>query len=222
MRQPSLFLLKLPEKGWTKNAVLFPVQARGRGVILATCAHTVNHIEGQYNLIICDTDGNELPEGPPIKTMLLPPELGADLALMEVQMDQVPSLVKFSTDPIQKDTTLFHARNVMRKPGFEGQNFVVTEQKSSVLPRSYACIMNHYHEKAELARQGVSKIPCPQGALAMRSWPGVSGSPIWNQHGRTIGMVCGGNEELTETNPEFFMVFLPAEMIKKALAQFLR
>lgn len=226
MREPTLFLLNLPDKGWMKKAVLFPVLARGNKVILATAAHSVVDLVGQYRLVLCDSDGNEVPlkssRDAPIKTMILPPEYATDLAFVEVEMERMPSLVKFSTDPIMKDTTFFHARNVIGREEFDGQACIRTEQKGSPLPQQFACIEKQYFERSEIATQTTMRLPCPLRVLAIRSWPGVSGSPLWTPSGRTIGMVCGGNTELTEKNTSYFLVYVPAATIRENLARYFR
>jgi hypothetical protein len=219
-------MLNLPGEGWIRKSVLFPVLTRGNKVILATAAHAVNEIAGHYTLVLCDSEGNEVPlkssREAPVKTMILPPEYATDLAFMEVEMERMPSLVKFSTDPILNDTTLFHARNVIGRKEFEGKVCIKTEQKSNLLPEQYACVGNKYFERSEIAAQTVQRIPCPLRALAMQSWPGVSGSPLWNQSGRTVGMVCGGNVELTEEEQKYFLVFLPAATIRENLARYFK
>lgn len=226
MREPTLFMLNLPEEGWARKAVLFPVLARGNKVILATAAHTVSDITGHYTLVLCDSEGNEVPlkssREAPIKTMILPPDYATDLAFVEVEMEQVPSLVKFSTDPIVNGATLFHARNVMGRKEFSGQACVRTEQKGSPLSRQFACLNSEYFERSDLMAQTTIRVPCPLRELSMRSWPGVSGSPLWTQSGRTIGMVCGGNTELTENEPSYFLIYLPAETIRENLTRYFR
>ncbi|HWP61336.1 MAG TPA: hypothetical protein VN495_01920, partial [Candidatus Paceibacterota bacterium] len=66
------------------------------------------------------------------------------------------------------------------------------------------------------------QLKSPWRGLIMRSWPGVSGSPLWDQYGNVLGMVGGGNQELTESDPDFHLVYLPAKVIKENLRRFIQ
>ena len=55
----------------------------------------------------------------------------------------------------------------------------------------------------------------------MRSWPGVSGSPLWDKTGGVVGMVAGGTENLTEADPDYNLVYLPAKQIQACMKKFL-
>ena len=149
--------------------------------------------------------------------MILPVGLGIDLAFLEMPMDSLPTPVKWSDQSIPKGAVLHHARNVLFRKEFE-ETCLVTEQTVSPLPRRFALSGGQYVEV--FGRRGVIGGKVYKNllrGLSMRSWPGVSGSPIWDTHGSVLGMVCGGNEELTDVEREFFLVYLPARVIRESL-----
>ncbi len=220
MKIPSLFMLNIPDRVQkrVRAAVLFPVSVKGKNVVLATASHTVIGLTGEYEMILSDADGRRLPATTiPTKTMILPPTLGMDIAFLETQMDELPMPVRLSDQAISKGTTLSHARNVLLRGEFEDQTYVVNSQTVSPLSRRFTFDLDRFVEASEQVALAGRVYRNPLRGLAMRSWPGVSGSPIWDKFGNVLGMVCGGNEELTEAEPEFYVVYLPAKAIKEGL-----
>src|SRR5580704_16611202 len=133
MPTPTLFMLNIPETDGSKKArkaVLFPVSVKGSQVILATCSHTIKGIIGPYEMIICDSSGHVLPRLENLtRTLILPPELGTDLAFVEMHMDKIPAPVRLSDQStISRSSTLSHARNVMYRSDYPGQTCVITVQ----------------------------------------------------------------------------------------------
>lgn len=216
-------MLNIPDGDRMKGAVLFPVATRNNRLILATASHTVTGMRGQYEMIIADSSGSVLPASKSlVKTMILPPEMGTDLALMEMSVDELPALVRLSDRTPSKGMTLCHARNVMFKNDFKDQTFVVSEQSVASIPRRFTFANGDYFDVREHHALIGQAAKNPLRGLAMQSWPGVSGSPIWDSYGNVLGMVCGGNGELSESEPEFFVVYLPAKEIKKNLERFIK
>ncbi len=222
MKEPPLFMLNIPNRPrqMARAAVLFPVSVKGKRVVLATAAHTVDDLVGNYEMILSDASGQRLPPTQTaVRTMILPAELGMDLAFLEMRMDEVPTPVRLSEQAISKGAVLSHARNVLLRPEFK-ETYVISPQTVAPLPRRFTRLEGQYVETIEQANVAGKVFKNPLRGLVMRSWPGVSGSPIWDSFGNVLGMVCGGNEELTETEPAFFLVYLPAKAIKTALSQF--
>lgn len=214
-------MLTIPKGG---RAVLFPVMVkRPNTVIFATCAHAVEGMVGQFEMVVADEEGNVLPNlGGQTKNMILPRELGADLAFVEMQMQELPQVVRLSDQTVSKGSKIHHVRNVMYKDDFKDQTCVISEQEVSPLNRRFSLIDGRYRDTSEQVAVLGRTLKNPLRAMVARSWPGVSGSPIWDQYGNVLGMVCGGNEELTAQDPEYFLVYLPAKAIKKNLELFLR
>lgn len=219
MKEPPLFMLNIlnHDRTGTKAAVLFPVSVKGNSVVFVTAAHAVAGLGGRYEMILSDANGQKLPPTKiPTKTMILPPELGMDVAFLETQMDAPPTPVRLSEKSISKGTVLSHARNVLFRTELEG-TYMVSRQTTAPLSRRFTFDVDQHIEVSEQVAQVGRVYKNPLRTLAMRSWPGVSGSPIWDPYGNVLGMVCGGNEELTAAEPEFFLVYLPAKAIKDGL-----
>jgi hypothetical protein len=216
-KSPPVFLLAVPGRG---RCVLFPVAARENDtVVFATCSHTVDGLD-KYEARTCDVEGHEVGTDKGFRTLILPRALGTDLAFVIQQLKQVPLIVRLSERTIAKGSKLSHVRNVMFRSDFKDQTHLVTEQSASPLSRRFAYVEESYREpKEQIAALG-QRLKNPLRALAMRSVPGVSGSPLWDQYGNVLGMVCGGNEELTESEKEYFLVYLPAKEIKRNLVRF--
>lgn len=219
VKVPPLFMLNIPgpDNKSVKAAVLFPVSVQGKNVVFATAAHTLAGIGGQYKMMLADANGHELPPATtPTKTLILPPEFGMDIAFLQMQMDAPPTAVRLSDKSIPKGAVLSHARNVRLRDEFE-ETCRVTQQTVSPLSRRFTFDVDQYVEVSEQVALVGRAHKNPLRALAARSWPGVSGSPLWDQYGNVLGMVCGGNEETTEAEPEFFLIYLPAKAIKDGL-----
>ena len=179
MKRPSIFLFSIPRDDHIRGAVLFPVLAKGSKVIFATCAHTIREISGTYGMIICDIDGRPLPSRPEtMNSMILPPETGLDLAFVEMHMEEVPPLVKWSDRLISRGTVLNYARNVMNRADHPDQTCVISEQTVSPINRRFSFVGNRYLEASVQTRVLGQAMKNPVRALAMRSWPGASGSPL--------------------------------------------
>lgn len=71
-------------------------------------------------------------------------------------------------------------------------------------------------------KRSIGIVPkAPHKGVTMRSWPGVSGSPLWDKFGNVLGMVAGGTEELTAERPEYNLVYLPAKQIQACVKEFM-
>ena len=90
MKVPPLFMLNIPDRVRKRAGagVLFPVSVKGRTVVLATAAHSLTGLVGKYEMILTDANGHELPHTKtPVKTMILPPALSTDLAILDTRED---------------------------------------------------------------------------------------------------------------------------------------
>lgn len=222
MKAPTLFMLTVPDGERARRGVMFPVATREARLICATTAHTVQGMTGSFQMIVADQAGIPFtPEAGCRGVQIIAIETDTDLALIEMEMDSIPKPVRLCDRRIAKDMTLYHARNVMFKNEFEGQACVFSEQVVSPMLNRFVlddCGAIEVPDSARAQMRG----RCLLRGLRMRSWPGVSGSPLWDRFGNVYGMVQGGNEELNERRPEFVLAYLPVENIRKSIQRFRR
>ncbi len=227
LKKPDILLVNVlfNDKTLRSRAVAFPVAKTKQGTtIFATCAHVVEGKGMVFPIALVYSDGASasLPTEEMYTNHVMHPNSGTDLAFIEAKVGRNMKLCTLSDSRIDRGTRLFHARNVCYKEGFDDDFCVVTEQTASAMSKQYVLIDGAYREVTKDLIQVLGRHPpAPQKVLMMRSWPGVSGSPVWDELGKVRGMVCGGNEELTADAPEHFMVYLPADKIKKNLKKFL-
>lgn len=224
MKTPSLFMFNIPQGKSMRRSVMFPVVIQGNLVTFATVSHAVEHVGGEYEMVIANASGEILPaQTTKTKVVVIPVETGADLAFVQVEIDSPPSAVRFSDRRIKKGEPLSHARNVMFRKEFKDQVFEVTTQNSAPLSGKRFTFENGDYFDTQEQKKFLGMVRAnPLKGLSIRSWPGVSGSPLWDKFGNVLGMVCGGNVELSEKHPNFFLVYLPAKEIKRYLQVFIK
>lgn len=226
MKTMSFFLLNamsLDFKRFTGRYVAFPVGRTKSGkYLLATCAHSVVSSGAMHAVQLLYPDGTQLSTGEMHKNHIVPPQLGLDLAFIEIQLDTDMTVSRLKSDRIKSRSEISHVRNVSGREEFNGV-YNITTASVSELRQRFRPLDDYSYEEIENLRTADGQIPSgSHKGLTMQSWPGVSGSPLWDTFDNIRGMVAAGNEELTEKHPEYFLCFLPAGEISKALRKFFK
>lgn len=212
--------------GGNGRSVAFPVAKTKQGKYLfCTCSHTVtDHLANGGSLHFYHSDGAEVSISDRVRNYVIPPELNLDLSFFEATMDREIGRARLSDRPIASGLELSHVRNVCFKENFPDQKSVITKQTVEGTGGRYFMAFDRFHKTDVDLRQSLGSEPMPKSphkGIVMRSWPGVSGSPLWDKNGNVIGMVAGGTEELTEENPRYNLVYLPAKQIQSCMRKFL-
>lgn len=210
--------------GGSGRSVAFPVaKARGGKLLFATCSHTITaHIDKGLPLQMLYSDGMQLPEGEPINNHVIPVEFNYDLCFFETKVDRELRVPRFGTPTTVVNMELSHVRNVSYRADFSNQTWVITTQTATTATGSYTLGGDKYHQVDQRLKETLGKLPKnSHRGINIRSWPGTSGSPLWNRHGIVVGMVAGGTTELTPQNPQYNMVYLPTKHILFCLKKFL-
>jgi hypothetical protein len=206
------------------RSVAFPVAKTKNGkTLFATCSHTVtDHIGKGLQLYMTYADGTQLILDSRFRNHVIHPDQNSDLSFLEIHAEHGLSMVKFGDRHISPGTELTHVRNVSSRAEFEGQFAVLTTQNAGEHTGKYLVGRERFHQlDADLIRTLGNTPKCPHRGIAMRSWPGVSGSPLWDKFGNVLGMVAGGTEELTSASPNYNLVFLPSKEIRMCLKIYL-
>lgn len=183
--------------------------------LFATCRHL--WVPGITTSFFAHTE-----EGAPLgdlEAKLLPLQgTSLDLMFWEVSTVVPAERMRVNEWPIQKGTIISHAQNVLRKPEFpEGKVFresvTQTEQRSDKAVRMQGKFF-YAPDKQSLDEAKALKVPL-YSVLEMQSWPGVSGSPLWDNFGTIRGMVCGGDEEPVSEGVPPRLIYLPVKTILK-------
>ena len=152
----------------------------------------------------------------------MPLQLGLDLAFIEIQLDTDVVISRMSSDRIKSGLEMSHVRNVYGREEFDDIYKVTTTSVSETRQRFRPLDDYSYEEIRNIRTANGQILSGRHKGLTMQSWPGASGSPLWDTFGNVRGMVAAGNEELTEEHPENFLCFLPASDISKALKKFFK
>lgn len=206
------------------KGVLFALMPTTKGkTLFATCRHL--WVPGTTLTFFAHTE-----EGAPLGDLdakLLPlPGTSLDLMFWEVSTAVPAERMRMNEWPIQKDTTISHARNVLRKPEFpEKQVFdfsvAQTRQGSRKAVRMGGGKFYYVPDKQSLDEAKALNIPL-YSVLEMQSRPGVSGSPLWDSFGAIRGMVCGGDEESTSEGVTPRLIYVPIKTILKEASQMVK
>lgn len=230
MKTPPFLLVNCLETangmviGGSGRSVAIPVAKTTQGKYLfCTCSHTITgHIAKGGSLGFYYADGMEVPLGERVRNHVIPPELNFDLSFFEKTIDREVGFVRFSERSIVPGLELSHVRNVCFREDFPDQKSVITTQTVEATTGMFMFGGDRFHKVDADLRQALVILPkSPHKGVAMRSWPGVSGSPLWDKTGGVLGMVAGGTEELTEENPRYNLVYLPAKQIQSCMKKFL-
>lgn len=208
----------------TGRSIAFPVAKTKNGKYLfATCAHTItDHLERGLPLHMLFADGSEVPRDGPLRNNVIPPQLNFDLSFFELDVGNKIGVVRFSARTVSAGNDLSHVRNVCFKEDAEGRQSVITTQTTGRSTGKYLLDVGMFHQVDDALKRQVQPMPkTPHRGITMRSWPGVSGSPLWDKHGNVLGMVAGGTEELTEERPDYNLVYLPAKQIQSCVKKFM-
>jgi len=230
MKTPPFLLVNCVEtsgdvvSGGSGRSVAFPVAKTTQGKYLfCTCSHTItSHIAKGGSLHYCYADGTDVPSGERIRNHVIPPELNFDLSFFEKDVDREIGRARFSDRLIAPGLELSHVRNVCFREDFPDQKSVITTQAVEATTGKYMFGGDRFHKVDADLRQMFGALPkSPHKGLAIRSWPGVSGSPLWDKSGSVLGMVAGGTQELTEERPRYNLIYLPAKQIQSCMKKFL-
>jgi len=208
----------------TGRSVAFPVARTKEGKYLfCTCSHAItHHLERGGVLNFCYEDGTEVPSVKQVRNNVMPNELNLDLSFFEINIDRKIGFVSFSARMVTPGLELSHVRNVCFKKGFPDQSFVLTTQTVEATTGKFVLWGGLYHRADKDFKRAPGNMPkSPHKGVAIRSWPGVSGSPLWDKGGNVLGMVAGGTEELGEENQRHNLIYLPAKQIQSCMKRFL-
>lgn len=206
------------------RSVAFPVAKTTQGKYLfCTCSHTITgHIAKGGSLHFLYADGIDVPRDERVRNHVIPPEMNLDLCFFELAIDRELGFARFTERPIVPGLELCHVRNVCFRADFPDQKMVITAQKVEATTGKYVFDGDRFHKMDEDLRRALgTPLKNPHKGLAMRSWPGVSGSPLWDKSGSVLGLVAGGTEKLTDENPNYNLVYLPAKQILSCMKKFL-
>lgn len=206
------------------RSVAFPVAKTKEGKYLfCTCSHAItDHLDKGGSLHFCYDDGSDVPLGERVLNNVVPPELNFDLSFFEADIDRKIGIARFSGRSVVPGLELSHVRNVCYREDFPDQKSVFTTQTVEARTGKFMLDGGSFHKvDADLKRLLGTMPKSPHKGVAMRSWPGVSGSPLWDKTGGVLGMVAGGTEELTKENPRFNLIYLPAKQIQSCMKKFL-
>jgi hypothetical protein len=201
-----------------ERSVIFAVMATAQNrTLFATCRHT--HPLQARSFFYAVTERNEELTLPGDAKLFPSQKTELDLTFVELDIRVPAERMRFNEAPIQKGSSILHARNVLSKKGFpEGQVFQVSSANTE--RAAFRAVYTHAGTYSfldwtggfdEAKKQGMSVF---YDVLEMQSWPGVSGSPLWDNFGAIRGMVCGGtDEEYPSTDGVPRLVYLPAKTI---------
>ena len=210
--------------GGSGRSVGFPVAKTKEGrVLFCTCSHTItDHLAKGGLLNFYYADGTQVSLSRRIRNNVIPPELNFDLSFFEADIDRKIGIVRLSERSVAPGLELSHVRNVCFKEDFPDQKSVFTTQTVGAITGKFMFGGDRFHKVDADLKQALQVLPkSPHKGVAMRSWPGVSGSPLWDKTGGVVGMVAGGTEKLTEANPDYNLVYLPAKQIQACMKKFL-
>lgn len=208
----------------TGRSIAFPVAKTKNGKhLFATCAHTlIEHLDKGLPLYMLHADGSEVPRDGPLRNNVIPPQLNFDLSFFELDVGKQMGLVRFSNRTVSSGSELSHVRNVCFKEDSDGKKTVVTTQTTGRSNGKYLYVGSQFLPVDDALKRSLRVMPkCPHKGITMRSWPGVSGSPLWDKHGNVLGMVAGGTEVLTTERPDYNLVYLPAKQIQECVKKFM-
>jgi len=229
MKKPSFLLVSCVDMGQDSmqsvgRSVAFPVARTKEGrSLFCTCSHTITeHLGRGGKLILQYPEGEEVPLGRPIINNVIPPELGSDLSFFEVDLDREVEIVNLRDSTISSGLEITHVRNTSLGSDFPDEIYEFTTQTVGGAAGKYALIDDRFHRVDDELKKMLEIIPkSPHKGILIQSWPGVSGSPLWDRYGRVLGMVAGGNQELTERYPDYYLVYLPTKQIQSLMKRFL-
>lgn len=202
------------------KGVLFALMPTTKGkTLFATCRHL--WVPGTTTSFFAHTE-----EGVPLgglEAKLLPLQgTSLDLMFWEVSTAVPAECMRTNEWPIQKGTSISHARNVLRRPEFsEGKVFhVSTAQTRHGNSRAVRIDGKFFYAPDKQSLDEAKALGMPlYSVLGMQSRPGVSGSPLWDNFGAIRGMVCGGDEEPTSGDVAPRLIYLPIKTILKEACQ---
>jgi len=223
--QPYLlaFCERKPDKRLTRS-VLTAVARVGPGkTLFAACKHGITQTT---DLMIINEAGIPLPH---MRHVLIPtPRIDLDLAFLLLHHNVDAARIAFNTSPIRQET-LSHARNVFasnveaspfrihtataKDAGFKAQLGWSAEDTTLRFKH-----LKKKEEVKEAQRTGTTVYPI----LEMESWPGVSGSALWDKSGTIRGMVCGGDRNGDDEEKMLTLVYIPANLIAKEMHKLLQ
>jgi|GEM_PF-2613915 len=205
------------------RAVMFPVAKTRKGsVIFATCAHAVENHSGRIQMTVFDHNGENLEYAGNTQNWIIPPSIGADLVFIDMPVSDMSQFqpVRLQKDRISTGKELTYTRNVMYKKDFPEQILLTETKKAHLIKTEIYARSSKGFDTLSAGYNSMGR-NYPIRGLWMRSYPGVSGSPLYDNFGRVYGMVCGGNNSLDIKYNDYFLVYLPSKLIKKYLKDFM-
>lgn len=196
----------------TGRSVAFPVAKSKDGkFIFASCEHTITrHIQLGLQVTMTYSDGIYLPGDDKMRNNVIHPSFNSDLCFFELELDRDLPLVRLSRKDKIVGTTVSHIRNTGFKEECLEPRFEVTTQTPSRNNGKYFQMYEKFHRTADF----VGAIPkSPHRGINIKSWPGVSGSPLWDRFGNVLGMVAGGTGENLAQGVDPNLVYLPSSEI---------
>ncbi len=229
MKTPAFLLVNCLETsgdavtGGSGRSVAFPVAITKEGKYLfCTCSHSItDHLSKGGSLLFYYADGTEVPRGERVRNNVIPAELNFDLSFFEIEIDRKIDLVKFNERSVAAGLELSHVRNVCFKGDFPNLTSVITTQVVEARIGKFLLSGDRFYKVADLKSTPGTLPKSPHQGVVMRSWPGVSGSPLWDKTGSVVGMVAGGTEKLTEAEPRYNLIYLPAKQVQECMKIFL-
>lgn len=211
----------------TGRSIAFPVAYTKAGkTLFCTCSHTItHHLEMGNKLLFHYADGTEVPLVDRILNNVMPLALNLDLSFFEIDSDEKIEVARLRDRVITTGLELSHVRNVCFREDFPDQKTVFATQVVGASTGKHMFLDEMFYKVDAGLRQKAKSVALPKSphrGVAMRSWPGVSGSPLWDKSGNVLGMVAGGTEKLTEEYPRWNLVYLPAKQIQYCMRTFLQ
>lgn len=188
------------------------VQINPSQALFVTCKHA---IKDHTKLFFVDETGAMSMEK---WTIFHHPGSDVDLSFALIPRSIPPGQIKVSESPINPGTVLSHARNRLEKE--ESSPFTIHTATARNLPiQAVINLVDPEWTKFTLSTDeegfrtakslGVRPL---YRVLEMESWPGVSGSALWDKYGSIRGIVCGGSMRAEETRR---LIYLPAKTVMR-------
>lgn len=212
---PYMLALCIKSAERNSNVVLTAIAAIDhKRTLFATCKHGVQ--EGMVEIFLCDERVRELVS--PMNAWAAP---APDLDLAFVAFDFALPLgrpVRINEARIGRETLISHARNVVARGAAEAFQVTtaMTRQSPYKAVREQNGSFSALDQPGDLEKARAFGFQTLYGVLEMQSWPGVSGSALWDRTGSIRGMVCGGSDDKHPAVDEVpRLIYLPIKKIMK-------
>lgn len=212
--------------GFARSVLTAVARIGPNKTLFATCSHVLTQMN---SLLIVDENGAFLPEAKLVAVPVTKSNL--DLVFLVICHDVPFDRIRINDAPISRGTEITHARNRFGKT--ETISPFVTHSAPAKKSSFWAELgwsdedsnlrYGFLKDEGELQQAKREGVLIFYPILEMESWPGVSGSALWDKFGAIRGIVCGGDSpENRQKEGIPHLVYIPARTILKEVSHILK